>query len=178
AGASILFAIGKFDRAGAVIIWYIQACLLGRNPLIANPSLPYIGWLLLAHACLPQAAFGSLAIRVQNTTLEWKMPQQIYTVAWILLALGYTYSGFKKLGSPSWIDGSAFAYILKSPLARVSPLRLWLLGLPAGLLKLVSWCGLGSELLFAPLAVFRKLRPLIWTMLLAMHLSLIVLIRF
>src|SRR5262249_26759279 len=97
AGASILFAIGKFDRAGAVIIWYIQACLLGRNPLIANPSLPYIGWLLLAHACLPPAAFRSLAIKVQNTTLEWKMPQQIYTAAWILLALGYTYSGFKKL---------------------------------------------------------------------------------
>ena len=37
----------------------IFACFLGRNPLTLNPSLPYIGWMLLAHAILPNAPFGA-----------------------------------------------------------------------------------------------------------------------
>jgi hypothetical protein len=45
---SLLFIIGKFDRAMAVLIWYLRACLYGRNPMIGNPSLPFVGWLLLA----------------------------------------------------------------------------------------------------------------------------------
>ena len=178
-GLSVLFAAGKFDRAAAVVLWYIQACLFGRNPLIANPSLPYVGWLLLAHAFIPPAPYGSWAARGRaDPSQGWKMPAPVCTVAWVLLALGYTYSGYEKLMSPSWVDGSAFAYILRSPLARATPLRGWLLGLPEGFLKLAAWGGLGSELLFAPLVLVRRFRPLIWTMMLAMHFSLIVLVSF
>ena len=36
--ATLPFALGIFDRAAAVVIWYVWACLFGRNPLIANPS--------------------------------------------------------------------------------------------------------------------------------------------
>src|SRR5437867_1395750 len=52
AGLSVLFILGFYDRLAAVVLWYIWACLFGRNPLIANPSLPFVGWMLLAHACL------------------------------------------------------------------------------------------------------------------------------
>jgi hypothetical protein len=40
---SLLFIIGRFYRFMAVLIWYLWACFCGRNPLIGNPSLPFIG---------------------------------------------------------------------------------------------------------------------------------------
>src|SRR5687767_12983990 len=56
---TLLFAMGLFDRTAAVGLWYIWACLYGRNPLISNPSIPYVGLLLLAHACLSPSPYGS-----------------------------------------------------------------------------------------------------------------------
>ncbi|MEA2488651.1 MAG: hypothetical protein QOH21_443, partial [Acidobacteriota bacterium] len=61
--AAIAFAFGLRDRIAAVVMWYVLACVFGRNPLISNPSLPYVGWLLLAHAFLPRAPYGSWAAR-------------------------------------------------------------------------------------------------------------------
>ena len=58
-GLSLCFAIGLRDRACALALWFVWACLFTRNPLIANPSLPFVGWLLLAHAALPRAPYGS-----------------------------------------------------------------------------------------------------------------------
>jgi predicted DCC family thiol-disulfide oxidoreductase YuxK len=179
AGLSVLFAAGKFDRVAAVALWYILASLFGRDPLITNPSLPYVGWLLLAHAFIPAAPYGSWAARGRpDPGHEWKMPGPIYAAAWVLLALSYSYSGYEKLVSPSWVDGSAFGYVLRSPLARNIALRVWLLELPAPFLKLATWGGLSLELLFAPLALIRRLRPWIWTLMLAMHFSLMGLVSF
>src|SRR5688572_16316215 len=75
AGASVLFATGLYDRAAALFLWYVWACLLGRNPLILNPGIPYVGWLLLAHVLLPRAPFGSLAGRGRpDPGGGWRMP--------------------------------------------------------------------------------------------------------
>ena len=52
--ASLMFMLGYFDRAAAIFIWFILACYFARNPLIANPALPYLGWMLLAHAFMPK----------------------------------------------------------------------------------------------------------------------------
>jgi predicted DCC family thiol-disulfide oxidoreductase YuxK len=174
-----MFLLGLFDRTAAFGLWYLWACLFGRNPLIANPSLPYIGVLLLAHACLPATPYGSWQRRKQiEPGTEWRMPSAIYTVIWMLMAIGYSYSGYTKLISPSWLDGSAFAHLLQNPLARPSLLREWLLALPPVLLQGLTWGALGAELLFAPLAVVQRLRPLLWGLLLSMHVGLIVLIDF
>jgi predicted DCC family thiol-disulfide oxidoreductase YuxK len=179
AGASVLFATGLYDRAAALFLWYVWACLLGRNPLILNPGIPYVGWLLLAHVLLPRAPFGSLAGRGRpDPGGGWRMPALIFTGAWILMAVGYTYSGATKLVSPSWIDGTAVAHVLENPLARPGPLRDAARGLPTDLLKLATWATLALELSFAPLALSRRLRPWIWTMALAMHLGLVALIDF
>lgn len=178
AGASVLLAAGLHDRAAAVFLWYVWTCLLGRNPLILNPGIPYIGWLLLAHALLPPAPLGSLAARGGKPVGRWRMPATIFTGAWILMAVGYTYSGATKLVSPSWIDGTAVARVLENPLARPGLLRETALGLPPELLTLATWATLALELLFAPLALSRRLRPWIWTMALAMHVGLIALIDF
>lgn len=179
AGASVLFAAGWYDRSAAVLLWYVWACLLGRNPLILNPGIPYVGWLLLAHTMLPRAPYGSVAARGRpDPGGSWRMPAMVFAGAWILLSVVYTYSGVTKLVSPSWLDGTAVAHILENPLARPGPLRVAILSLPDSVLRLGTWAALALELLFAPLALSRRLRPWIWTMTLAMHLGLIALIDF
>jgi predicted DCC family thiol-disulfide oxidoreductase YuxK len=178
-GLSVLFAVGWYDRAAALGLWYVWACLFGRNPLIANPGIPFVGWLLLAHVFLPPAPYGSWAARGRvDPGGGWRMPQAIWAAAWIVLALGYSYSGYTKLVSPSWRSGEALGLVLDNPLARPGWLREALLSLPAWLLHAATWFALGLELAFAPLALFRRLRPWLWALMLLMHLSLILLIDF
>jgi predicted DCC family thiol-disulfide oxidoreductase YuxK len=180
AGATLLafaFAIGLRDRLASVALWYVLACAFARNPLIANPSLPYVGWLLLAHAALPRAPHGSWDGR-RRVSLGWAMPPAIFAAAWIVMVVGYTYSGYTKLASPSWLDGSAFRYVLENPLARPTWLRDALLVLPASVLGAATLGALALELCAAPLALLHRLRPWLWLALLGMHLGLLVLIDF
>jgi len=171
---SLLFILGKFDRAAALLIWFLWASLYGRNPLIANPSLPFVGWLLLAHVLIP----ASSAERSAQDEAPGGIPDDIYLAAWILMALAYSYSGYTKVVSPSWVDGTAFGYVLSNPLARANGLRPFLLALPPVFLKFATWSALGLELSFAPLALFRRLRPWIWLAMLCLQLGLVVLVNF
>jgi predicted DCC family thiol-disulfide oxidoreductase YuxK len=176
---SVIFAIGFYDRAAAVGLWYLGACFVGRDPLIANPALPYIGWLLLAHAFLPSAPYGSWSARGRTDPRGgWSMTPSIFLSAWILMALGYTYSGVMKLNSPSWHDGTALARVLENPLARPGFLRIWLLSFPPDVLRVFTWAALALELLFAPLALFRRVRPWLWCAMVSLHLGLFALVSF
>jgi predicted DCC family thiol-disulfide oxidoreductase YuxK len=178
-GASILFAIGAQDRLAAVFVWYVLACLFGRNPLIANPALPFVGWMLLAHAAIKAAPYASWRARKDfDTAVEWRFPNATFVAAWVVMAVAYSYSGYTKLMSPSWIDGTAVARVLENPLSRPTELRTLLLAGPPILLKLATWSGLALELLFAPLALTGKLRPWLWTLMLGLHLALLVLVDF
>jgi predicted DCC family thiol-disulfide oxidoreductase YuxK len=171
---SVFFTIGRFDRVAAFLIWYLWACFYGRNPLIGNPSMPFIGWLLLAHLLIPSV---SRREPVESIT-AWRMPKDIYLAAWILMSLAYTYSGYTKLVSPFWVDGSALSRVLANPLARDTFVRLFLLGLPAWVLKAATWSGLALELSFAPLALLRRVRPWLWLAMVGMHLGLMLLVNF
>jgi len=176
---AVVIAFGWHDRAAALALWYLWACLLGRNPLIGNPSLPFVGWLLLTHAVLPSAPYGSWAARGRHDPRgNWEMPAFVFTLAWALMAAGYTYSGYTKLVSPSWVDGSALFRVLQNPLARPTFLRTLVLSVPFGLLRIGTWGSLGLELGFAPLALFRKARPWIWAAMVGLHCSLVLLVNF
>jgi hypothetical protein len=179
AALSVALAVGFHDRLAAVLLWYFLACLHGRMPLISNPGLPYVGWLLLAHASIPELpSWSQIVPDHADPSKAWRMPECIFLASWILMALGYTYSGFAKLISPSWLDGTAIARVLENPLARPGPVRDALLALPGGFLRLATWTALFLELSFAPLALLSRLRPWLWLLLLLMHLSLIALIDF
>jgi predicted DCC family thiol-disulfide oxidoreductase YuxK len=179
AGLSIALAIGFWDRTAATMLWYLATCLFDRNPLIANPALPYIGWLLLAHAFLPAAPGEWLCARGKGTDSgRWRVQPQLYAIAWILMALGYSYSGLSKLGSPSWLDGSAVARILASPLARPGVLNKFLLSLAPPYLRCATWCALAMEIGFAPLSLFHRARPWVWAGMFSLHLSLLLLVAF
>ena len=149
--ASLFLAAGVGDRWAAFFLWFVLACLYGRNPLIANPSLPYVGWMLLAHLFIPKAPYGSLAAKGRpDPGGGWRFPSLVFLAAWIVLALSYSYSGYSKLLSPSWVSGDAVAYVLGNPLARDYFLRDFFLWLPPILVQIVTWGILYVELLFAP----------------------------
>jgi len=176
--SSLLLAIGKFDRVMAVLVWYLWACLYGRNPLIGNPSLPFIGWLLLAYGLMPSLSNRKKQSSSSEDSDSWKMPADIFTAAWILMAVAYSYSGYCKLVSPSWVDGTALRHVLSNPLARDTMLRVSLLALPMWLLKAATWAALFLELSFAPLALLRRMRPFLWLAMVGLHLGLLVLVNF
>ena len=164
--AGLALATGSRDRLAAALALLVSATLIGRNPLIANPAMPYVGLLLFAHA----------ASKPRRDRLAWS--PEILRALWIAMAVGYSYSGITKLAAPSWVDGQAFAYILGNPLARPGLLRDGLLALPSWTLEGLTFATLGLEISFAPLALFRRARPWIWASMLAMHLGLLVLIDF
>lgn len=179
AGLSAILAVGWHDRFAAIGLWYIWACLFGRNPLISNPGLPYVGLLLLVHACLRPAPYGSLSARGRiDPAGGWYVPHSLLAAVWILMALGYTYSGYTKLCSPSWVDGTAIYKVLNNPLARPGVMRDLMLMLPSSVLIIMTWGALSLELFYTPLACFPRVRPYIWLLMLMMHLGLIFIIDF
>ena len=172
--ASLCFATGFLRRTAALFLWFSLTFLFLKNNLISNPSLPYLGLILVLTTLIPLGeplSFG-------KKDPDWKLPPYIIPGATFLLALGYTFSGWTKLASPSWIDGSAITHILNNPLARPSSFRDLVLSLPEGLISIMTWGALLAEFLYLPLIFLRKTRPWIWLALLAMHLGLIVLIDF
>jgi hypothetical protein len=134
--------------------------------------------MLLAHACLPPLPSACALARRPGAGDSWRFPGPIFVAARVVMSLGYTYSGYTKLVSPSWVDGTALSRVLDNLLARPGLLREALLSLPDWVLCLGTWGTLGLELLFTPLALIRRLRPWLWGSMLLMHLGLMLLIDF
>ena len=171
--AAAAVIMGRFDRVAAVVLCYVLACLFARNPLIANPSLPVVGWLLLLHAALLRPEDSDLASRA-----EWRLPTPFFIAAWIVLAVSYSYSGYTKLLSPSWVSGDAVALVLENPLARDHFLRAWLLTWPSWVLRGLTWGILFVELFFAAFALLRSFRPWLWIAMLFVQLGFLSLLNF
>lgn len=166
--AGVFIALGRHVRVAALVALYALVCHLGRNPLIVNPAMPYVGLMLACVAASRTSGEGRFAADDHD----------LRTVMFALMALGYTYSGYTKLSSPSWHDGTAFTHVLDNPLARPTFLRVWLLSLPEGVIAAFSYGAVALELAFAPLALFRRTRPYVFFALVLMHVSLLVLIDF
>lgn len=177
--AAVAFSAGWRDRLAAFWLWYVLACLYTRNPLIANPALPYVGWMLLAHLCIPARPYGSLAARGRvSPGGDWVMPSAIFSAASIVLALSYSYSGYTKLLSPSWVSGDTLSYVLQNPLARDWWLRELFLALPVEVLSGITWFILVVELAYAPLALIPKLRQWLWGSMLVVQFGFLFLLDF
>ncbi len=172
----LCFAAGCGRRAAAVLLWYLWTCLFHRNNLISNPALPYIGLALLLTVLVPTGEGASFSLRkgfVRRAAAGWRMPAAVPGVMGWLLALGYSFSGWTKLTSPSWTDGSALRRLLDNPLARPGPLRDLLLALPEGLLQAATWGVLALELFYLPLWFAGKIRPLAWLAMVGAHLGIL-----
>lgn len=175
---SVAFLLGLWRRAAALLLWFGWACLFNRNNLISNPSLPYVGLLLLFCALVPPGESLSMTGRSGRRPGEWFFPAGVFFGAWFLMAVGYTFSGIAKLASPSWIDGTAFRHLIENPLARPGFFRDAFLALPLWSIAVLTWVTLLAEIVFLPLSIFRRGRLGAWTGMLAMHLGIIVVVDF
>ena len=169
-GVSI--TLGMYDRVCGLLAAVVIAWLFARNPLIANPSMPVVGWMLVVNAILPRGAYSQFSARGQpERWARWFYPRPIWIAGWVLLAVAYSYSGYTKLLSPSWIDGSAIRTVLENPLARDHFWRLILLDLPPVFLSLLTWAVLVIELLFIPLCFWAFTRKWAWLSMLMIQLG-------
>jgi hypothetical protein len=175
-GLSVLFALGVARHAAALLLWYGWACLFNRNVLISNPSIAYVGLLLLLTTLVP----GREALRLgrKTATDAFYVPAAVYWTAWLLMAAGYTFSGIVKLASPSWVDGTALWHVVQNPLARDGLLRNLVLLMPAWGFQLLTWKALALEILFLPLALWRWTRPVVWLAMVMMHIGILGLVSF
>lgn len=171
---ALSLAAGFFRHAAAILLWFGWACLFNRNNLINNPSIPYIGLLLLLSTIVPNGE----ALRRARTKHAWEFPIIVYWAAWILLATGYSFSGWMKLHSPSWIDGTALLHVLNNPLARSGVVRDFLLNVPELGLRLMTWTVLAGELLFLPLILWSYTRRIAWCALTVMNVGILFAVNF
>ncbi|WP_306642875.1 DCC1-like thiol-disulfide oxidoreductase family protein [Sanyastnella coralliicola] len=174
AALAILYMLGVQRNLISLILWYGWICLFDRNNLIANPGLPFIGWLLLASAVIPKGEPFSLARKREG----WKIPSRIWIGAWVIMAVSYTISGIDKWMSPSWRDGTAILHLLENPLARATSLREAMVSLPMSVIHGMTWGILGLEILFGPLSLFAKTRKWAWIGMIAMHLGILCIVDF
>lgn len=172
-----LLAAGWRRRTVAVLLWFGWAALFNRNNLIANPSIPYVGLILLFLAIVPDGEPLRWRGKVIKPS-EWFMPTAVYWGAWFLMAAGYTFSGVVKLWSPSWVDGTAFHHLIDNPLARPSWVRDVFLGLPAWVHAVFTWTVLAAEILFLPMSVHRWGRCAAWVGMLIMHAGIVLMVDF
>jgi predicted DCC family thiol-disulfide oxidoreductase YuxK len=173
-GASIAMALGLQRRWMGLLLWVVWMSLFNRNFLISNPSLPFVGLLLLLMAAIPRGESFSLA----KLRREWEVPPAAIRGFFFLLMAGYTVSGLHKMGSISWMNGSAISHILALPLARDNALHEWILSAPDGILMAMTWGSLAMEILALPLLLISSARKWIWLGLLSMQVGILTLVDF
>ncbi len=168
--AGVLLALGLVRRAAAGVLWYALACVAHRNTMLPDPSTPFTGWLLLATLLVPTGEPLTVANRSRTSVPGWRFPPALFAAIWIVLGVSYSVSGLVKSRTAEWIDGRAVGLFLANALHRNGIIWSTLSGLPAPVIALGTWAGLGAELLAAPLALWRRTRPLAWLALVSLHL--------
>lgn len=159
----LALALGWHDWLAVVLLPFLAAYMYTYASEIGHSSYALIGCLLYAHMLVAGAPYGSMTARGRvDPAGGWAMPRPVWIGAWIVMAASYSITGLYKLGSSSWVDGSALVCALESPLTRHSFLRETLLALPLPLLRAATWSSLAALILFAPTALIRKARPWIW----------------
>jgi len=182
--SSILFTFGIYRRLNSLWLFYGWMSLLNRNPLISNPSLGYIGWILLSCALIPKGE-KFLFFRKRNSNNDkqyhhWEMPDVIYYGFWIILGVSYTASGLHKLSchNNTWIDGTALYYVLTSPLARPNNLINELLSSNGFIIKLMTWGSLVLEVSYLFIGTFYRTRKYYWLASIMFHMGILCTINF
>lgn len=180
-GSSILFTFGIYRRLISLWLFYGWMSLLNRNPFISNPSLGYIGWILLSCALIPKGEKLLLFRKEkENNTKFFEVPDVIYYGFWIILGVSYTASGIHKLlcKNNSWIDGTALYYVLTSSLARPNNIIVDLLVSNSLLIKLMTWGSLAFELSYLFLGTFYRTRKYYWLASILFHSGILLTVNF
>ena len=179
--AGIALAVGWKRRLAACLAWYVWTCLFHRNNLISNPAMPYIGLATLLTTLVPLGEGWIWNVKRRILTVadkDWAMPRWVPRTMALLLAAGYSFSGWTKLTSPSWQDGSALVRLMENPLARCGLPRDLLLSMPDAFLHVSTWAVLILELASLPLWLWRPARIWLWLAWAGMHVGILLVCDF
>ena len=166
------FALGFHRRAAAVGLGIGGMVFSFGRCALAGSFWPIaIGAVALLCAWVPEGEPGRCAAGRGRTPRDWLFPAGVYKLGWLLLAMGYAVAGVGRLRSSDWLEGTALRHLLDSPLARVGLFSDGLRALPDGLLALLTWSVLAAELVFLPLSMTRRGRPIVWLGLLGLQLG-------
>ena len=175
---STMFAIGVYRRTCSAIMLYGWIFLFNRNIFIANPGIPYVGWLLLISIIIPNGENYCLQIQKESDKKNWHVNIIITWAAIIIMMGGYTFSGIHKLQCQSWLDGSALRHILSGLLARDNFLVDFLLNSPEIVLQVATWMSLFAEISSLFIGIAYHTRKWYWLFFMSMHIGVICLVNF
>lgn len=178
-GVACAYTVGLRTRTMGVLLGLGSLFLWQRNMLTLNPSLPFLGFWFAIQAFTAPNPRGSvdrgLARRRGVTQFVDDLPGDVTAALWLVFTVAYSYSGYTKLVSPSWVSGQAVGWMLNGPIGLDNPLARFVAGLPEPMLQLCTWGVVAVELL-APLALWTRIRPWWWLAALAMHVGLLALV--
>lgn len=159
-----LLAWGCLRRTSAFLLWLGFAWLYTAQPLMEPAAAGLVGMLLLFQIFLPVGE--GLQWKRMKADPAWRFPSALFWGGWVLLAVYYGWNGVLKLQSPSWAEGVALKEILQSILVEDCWFRHILMGLPEGVLRVLTYVLQGAELIFPLLCLLRKGRPWAWILML------------
>ena len=175
--AALAIAFGWGRRYFCVLVWALLALLLNRNNMAATPDQPFIGWLLLAFALVPDGEPWRVNSRwiLQPPRSDWQFPRELLWGAYLVMGASYLCAGFAKLATPAWLDGSAMKIVLQN-FSLTKPLwREWSQQVPDWFFTSATYYALGSQLLAPLLLPFKSMRFLGWSMLISTHIFALIL---
>lgn len=159
--AAFMFMVGRNIQWSAAYLLYGHICMFNRNIFISNPSLAYIGWLLITFIVDPESK-----------------SRVLYHGSWVIAGLSYTVSGIHKLQAPSWVDGTALYHVFTGYLSRHNWFTSVLLNLPPIYLQYMTWSSLIMEISFLFLGIFKRMRKFYWFFFLSLHIGILLTVNF
>lgn len=155
----------RFHKILGVLSFFCWNTILSAHPQLYLPQDGYIGWFLLALCFVPGKS---------ESTVEWKMPKDLWRLAWLVTGLSYSISGQSKLMTLSWWDGEALGLILRGAPVRRGPVADLILSLPDPILQAFTWSVILFEFAGLPLSLFESGRKIYWWLLLFFHLGILI----
>lgn len=180
--SALSLALGFCTRLSALVGYVLALSFQHRNPIaifgVDTISTFYLFYLIFSRAgerfsidsMLRRRFFGKEPSRPN----EWLrlLSHVAYRLMQIQLVIIYTYSGWEKIRGNSWWDGSAMWGVLS-----MGSIQRWDLSFAAHVpfaLALIAYATVLWEIYFGVLICFEKIRPLVLSFGLMMHLGIII----
>ncbi len=163
--AACLYVTGWERRPAALLLAFGWLPMLYRGSLIGILWSTVLGVVILATTFIPggEPVFAPRFLRRSRT---WAFPAAVYKGIWLLVMGAYTATGVIRLLRPGWRQGTAVIDAIRATPSASGELSQWLLALPDGLTRGLTWGVLAVLLLALPLSLplpaLRRVRPWVW----------------
>lgn len=157
---AILFTLGIHRKIVAALLWCGWVILFNLNNLTNDPSLAFIGLLLLVFAATSNGEPMLWNHRFLPADKNWEMSAIIYWGMWFVLCASFTISGLEKFASEMWRSGDALLTFYTGPIALSNQFVTWIITWPAGLHQALTWITLYSQVFAFAFLFFKRTRIL------------------